>query len=149
MNILDIAKRECKGDATDAEVNWLTDPARRADWHRALREAIEEFESQMLYHKTRIERMADDAKVGILSKDIYTEESEKFESWHRKALRYRGGLIKRASEVRAMLDSDPEFDFKDNYYALVSAIEKHRQATLAAGLNPENHDNDLWSVINN
>lgn len=48
-----------------------------------------------------------------------------------------------------MLDSDPEFDFKDNYYVLVSAIEKHRQATLAAGLNPENHDNDLWSVINN
>lgn len=149
MDILDIVKRECKGDATDEEVAWIMEPTRRAEWHRALREAIEEFESQMLYHKTRIERMADDAKVGILSRDIYTEESDKFEKWHRKALRYRSGLIKRASDVRAMLDSDPEFDFKENYYRLVNAIEKHRQATLSAGLNPENHDDDLWSSIKN
>lgn len=148
MDILDIAKRECKGDATEEEIAWLSQPARRADWHRALREAIEEFESQMLYHKTRVERMADDAKVGILSRDIYTAESEKFENWHRKALRYRSGLVKRASDIRAMLDSDPDFDFKENYYKLVNGIEKHRQDTLAAGLSPENHDNDLWSIIN-
>lgn len=147
MDILDIAKRECKGLATEEEVNWITSPQNHVEWHRALSEALAEFESQMLYHKTRVERAADDAKVGIISKSQYAEESEKFESWNRKALRYRSGIISRMAEVKAMIDDDPTFDFKKKYHDLADAINKHKIATETAGMTPEKHDTDLWESI--
>jgi hypothetical protein len=149
MDILDIVKRECKGLATDDEVMWLSDPSRKPDWCRALGEAISEFESQMLYHKTSVERSADDARVGIISKDDYIAASEKFEAWNRKALRYRSGLITRLSEVKGMMDSDGTIDFKSMYHELANAITQHRIATEDEGLTPEKHDADLWSTLNN
>lgn len=149
MDILDIVKRECKGLATEEEVAWLSETSRKPHWCRALGEAISDFESQMLYHKTIVERAADDARVGIISRDDYVEASEKFELWNRKALRYRSGLITRLSEVKGMMEEDNTIDFKAMYHELSDAINNHRMASEAEGLTPEKHDADLWSVLNN
>lgn len=148
MDILDIAKRECKGDVTPEEAAWLRSNDRRNEWYRALGVALNEFESQMSYHRTRIDRMADDTKAGIVSKAQYIEESERFENWHRKASRYRSGIVSRMSEVKALIDSDPTSDFKSKYVDLLQAINRHRLASESLGLTPESHDIELWDSIN-
>lgn len=147
MDILDVVKRECKGNATDDEVSWLSAPERVGAWYQALLDAIAEFESQMMYHKTRIERIADDAKLNIVNKDFYVEEKEKFEAWYRKALRYRSGLVGRASDVKMMLSEQSSEILSDKLNKLISAIHLHRKTMENLDMTPEKHDADLWEVL--
>jgi hypothetical protein len=145
MDILDIAKRECKGEATQDEVAYLNKPEMLGQWVNALLIALNELDSQMTYHRDRVTMLADDVKMKLISTEQYRHEKEKFDSWQRKALRYKSGIQKRVSEVKMMmLNGDSEFN---NSHVLVSAIMKHKQQTEASGLDPEPHDIELWSSL--
>ena len=147
MDILDIVKRECKGDATNEEVSWLRDPANHGVWLSGLFWAISDFESQLLYHKSAVDLAARDAELKIITKNEYLDVRDRFESWHKKALRYRSGLHERLAEVRSLVYSHPDNATKANLQDMIQAITNHKRATLNAGLNPEPHDSDLWSSI--
>lgn len=147
MDILDIVKRECKGDATDEEIAWLRDPKNHGAWLSALLWAISDFESQLLYHKTSVDLAARDAELKIINKNEYLETRDKFESWHKKALRYRSGLHERLAEVRSLMYAHPDNSAKLNLQDMIQAITNHKKATINGGLNPEPHDSELWSLI--
>lgn len=145
MDILDIAKRECKGEATEEEVAYLNRPEMLGRWVNALVVALNELDSQMTYHRDRVTMMADDVKMKLISAEHYRFEKEKFDSWQRKALRYKSGIQKRVSEVKMMmLGGDAESNSSN---VLVSAIIKHKQQSEASGLDPEPHDLELWSAL--
>ena len=144
MDILDIAKRECKGEATVGEVTWLSLPYMRVDWLSALITALNELESQMTYHRDRITMMTDDVKLKIVSTDEYKFEKDKFDAWQRRALRYKAGLQRRMNDVKTMLVSG---DDSPRLEVLIAAIILHKQQSESYGLTPEPHDIELWSSI--
>lgn len=144
MDILDIAKRECKGEATVEEVTWLSLPYMRIDWLNALITALNELDSQMTYHRDRITMMTDDVKLDIVSTREYTFEKDKFDAWQRRALRYKAGLQGRVNDVKIMLVSG---DDSPRPEVLTAAIILHKQQSESYGLTPEPHDIELWSSI--
>lgn len=144
IDILDIAKRECKGEATEEEVAWLNLPEVHSDWLNALITALNELDSQMTYHRDRVGMLANDVKLNIVSAEEYKFEKEKFDSWQRKALRYKAGLQKRINDVRTIMatgDDSPRLE------VLIAAIMMHKQQSESSGLTPEPHDLELWSAI--
>lgn len=143
-DILDIAKRECKGEATPEEVAWLNLPEMHGDWLNALITALNELDSQMTYHRDRIGLLANDVNLKIVSTGEYKFEKDKFDAWQRKALRYKAGLQRRINDIKMMMvngDDAPRIE------ALIAAIILHKHQSETAGLNPEPHDIELWSTI--
>lgn len=144
-DIIDIAKRECKGQATEEEVAFLNQPEMRQVWLNALKTALDELDSQMTYHRDRVTMLANDANLDLISEKEYLGEKEKFDSWQRKALRYKAGIQKRITEVKTMnLTSG---DSSARVQELIEAIVNHKRQSENAGLNPEPHDIELWSSI--
>lgn len=145
MDILDVAKRECKGEATDAEIALLNQPEMHSHWLNALISALNELDSQMTYHRDRITMLTEDVKINIVSTDEYKHEKEKFDAWQRKALRYKAGLQRRMTEVKTMMftgdDNAPRAEM------LLAAIMLHKQQSETSGLDAEPHDLELWSTI--
>lgn len=144
-DIIDIAKRECKGQASKEEVEFLHQPKMRQAWLNALTTALSELDSQMTYHRDRVTMLANDAKLNLIGEGEYMDEKEKFDSWQRKALRYKAGIQKRITEVKTMASSsdDPSVRVQE----LIEAIVTHKQQSESAGLNPEPHDIELWESI--
>ena len=147
-NILDIAKREWKGDATEEEQDWLNAPENRRMWAQALVQAMSDFESQMIYHRDRIKLQASDAQLGFIDMDKYQEEKDKFDAWQRKALRFRTGINERLSQVKALIGDDPNVNNLDEITRLTRAIIQHHRSALEADLSPEIHDEKLWAHVN-
>lgn len=145
FDILDVAKRECKGDATKEEVALLHTPEMLPQWINALIAALNELDSQMTYHRDRITMLAEDVKLDIIDQDEYKHEKERFDSWQRKALRYKAGIQRRLNEVKTMMFSGENGSPRAE--ALIAAIMVHKQQCEASGLDPEPHDIDLWATI--
>lgn len=144
-NIVDIAKRECKGQATEEEIAFLNRPEMYPEWLNALSTALNQLDSQMTYHRDRVTMLANDVKLNIVSESEYRHEKDKFDSWQRKALRYKAGIQERMTEVRSMASTSPGSNLKAE--ELVTAILMHKRQSENAGLNPEPHDIELWSSI--
>jgi hypothetical protein len=146
-DMLDVAKRECKGDATPEETTWLHDEANRLAWCHALITAISDSDSQMLFHKTKIDMLAKDADIGVIGFEDYQEEKLKFDEWLRKAQRYRNGINKRLSEVKTILSNSQSLDLVEENARLVRAIVEHKRSSFEGNYTDEPHDIRLWSTI--
>ena len=145
MDIQDIAKRECKGQATDEEIEFLNNPEQHSNWLNSLINALNELDSQMTYHRDKISRMTEDVKLNIITTEEYKFEKDKFDAWQRKALRYKAGLQRRITEIKTMM-----FGGNDNNSraeSLAAAIMIHKQQSEISGLTPESHDLELWSAL--
>lgn len=147
QDVLDMAKRECKGLATDDEIAWLHADENRLAWCHALITALSDSESQVVFHKSRIDMMAKDVELGIKDANDYYEEKQKFDEWVRKSQRYRNGISKRLSEVKTILADTEGLDLVEENAKLVKAILEHRRASFEGEYTAEPHDIKLWSVI--
>jgi len=147
QDVLDMAKRECKGLATDEEIAWLHDDENRLAWCHALITALSDSESQVVFHKSRIDMMAKDVELGIKDANDYYEEKQKFDEWVRKSQRYRNGISKRLSEVKTILADTDGLDLVEENAKLVKAILEHKRASFDGEYTAEPHDIKLWSVI--
>ena len=147
LDVLDMAKRECKGMATDEEVAWLHDEDNRLAWCHALITALADSESQVVFHKSRIDMMAKDVELGIKDANDYYEEKQKFDEWVRKSQRYRNGISKRLSEVKTILADTENLDLVEENAKLVKAIIEHKRASFEGEYTAEPHDIRLWSSI--
>lgn len=146
-DVLDIAKRECKGDATDDEIAWLHDENNRLAWCHALITALSDSDSQMVFHKTRIDMIAKDVELGIADENDFVEEKIKFDEWLRKAQRYRNGINKRLSEVKTILSNSETLDLVEENAKLVRAIIEHKRSSFEGEYTAEPHDIRLWANI--
>lgn len=146
-DVLDMAKRECKGDATEEEVAWLFAEENRLAWCHALITALSDSDSQMLFHKTRIDMLAKDAEIGLMDEEDYHEEKLKFDEWIRKAQRYRNGINKRLSEVKTIIGNSSSLDLVEENARLAKAIIDHRRASFEGEYTAETHDLKLWSAV--
>jgi hypothetical protein len=145
-NIIEMVKRECKGETTPEENAWFQNPDNHYAWCKALSQAITEFELQLTYHKDKVTLMASDAKLGIISAQEYMFEKEKFDQWQRKGLRYRAGIHGRLTEVKALLAENPKMDAVEEVMRLTKAIQEHKQALQENG-DPDTFDYMLWASI--
>ncbi len=146
-DVLDIAKRECKGDATAEEVSWLCDEENRLAWCHALITALSDSDSQMVFHKTRIDMLAKDAQLGLMDVNDYHEEKLKFDDWFRKAQRYRNGISKRLSEVKTIISGSSRLNLVEENARLARAIIEHKRASFEGDYNAEPHDICLWQTV--
>ena len=140
MNFIDtvsIAKREAKGDATSEEIAWLHQPEHLSMWVQALKAAIADAVDQFDLQRERIERARNEATAGLITQERYHEVAEFYETWSKKANRYRLGLEQRLAEITAAHDSEVE--------RLRRAIEQHRAAQM--GYSPNEVDFQLWAVL--
>jgi len=142
-----MAKRECKGDASPEEIAWLHDEENRIAWCHALITALSDSDSQMVFHKTRIEMMAKDVELGLKDHNDFDEEKLKFDEWLRKAQRYRNGINKRLSEVKTILSNLDSLEIVEENTRLSRAIIEHKRASFEGDYTAEPHDIRLWSTI--
>jgi hypothetical protein len=147
QDVLDMAKRECKGLATDEEIAWLHADENRLAWCHALITALSDSESQVVFHKSRIDMMAKDVELGIKDANDYYEEKQKFDEWVRKSQRYRNGISKRLSEVKTILADTDGLDLVEENARLAKAILEHKRASFEGEYTAEPHDIRLWSYI--
>lgn len=149
QDVLDMAKRECKGTATEEEIDWLHDEKNRLAWCHALITALSDSDSQVVFHKSRIDMMAKDVELGIMHQDDYYAEKQKFDEWVRKSQRYRNGISKRLSEVKTILADSESLDLVEENARLVKAIVAHKRSSFEGGYTAEPHDIKLWSSVQN
>jgi hypothetical protein len=147
LDVLDMAKRECKGLATDHEIEWLHAEENRLAWCHALITALSDSESQVVFHKSRIDMMAKDVELGIKDANDYYEEKQKFDEWVRKSQRYRNGISKRLSEVKTILADTTSLDLVEENAKLYKAIIEHKRASFEGEYTAEPHDIRLWSTV--
>jgi hypothetical protein len=146
-DVLDMAKRECKGDATAEEVAWLFAEENRLAWCHALITALSDSDSQMIFHKTRIDMLSKDAELGLMDQEEYHDEKLKFDEWIRKAQRYRNGINKRLSEVKTIIGNSTSLDLVEENARLAKAIIEHRRSSFENEYTAETHDLKLWSAV--
>lgn len=146
-DVLDMAKRECKGDATPEEVSWLYEEENRVAWCHALITALSDSDSQMLFHKTRIDMLSQDMNLQLLDINDYHEEKLKFDEWLRKAQRYRSGISQRLSEVKTILNESSNVNLVEENARLARAIIEHKRAAFEGDYTGETHDIRLWSTV--
>lgn len=146
-DILDMVKRECKGMATQEEVDFLHLEENRFAWCQALITAISDFDQQMIFHKTRIDMLGRDAELGVVAREHYYEDKQKFDEWIRKSTRYRNGLNQRLSEVKTILADIEKLEFVEEVARLTKAIVDHRRSSMEGEYTAEPHDMKLWSRI--
>jgi hypothetical protein len=146
-NIMDIAKRECKGDASTEEIEWLQQPENRLAWCQSLLTALSDYESSAMYHRERVNMMAQDVKLGVVSHKDYLAEKEKFDTWYRKSQRYRNGISERLSQVKTLLAEDKTISYLDEIARLTYAIIQHKKESEETEAIPEVYDLILWSSI--
>jgi|GEM_PF-1790399 hypothetical protein len=146
-NVLEMAKQECKGTAPEKDVEWLQRPENRFAWCQALITALSDCDSQVAFHKNRIDLMAKDVELGMLSAAEYFEEKQKFSDWVRKSMRYRNGVSQRLSEVRSLLGDDPRINHVEEIEKLTKAIIAHRRASIENQYTAEAHDYKLWATV--
>ena len=145
--ILDIAKRECKGEALPDEVAWLQKEDNRLAWCQSLMTALADYESQAIYHRDRVKMLAEDAKVGLVSRADYMVEKEKFDLWYKKSQRYRNGLSQRLNHVKILLGEDTTVSYVEEVSRLTKAIIAHEVAVTDSGKAPNPWDLVLWNEI--
>lgn len=146
-DVLDMAKRECKGDATPEEITWLYDEQNRLAWCHALITALSDSDSQMMFHKTRIDMMSRDVDLGLKDEEDYYDEKQKFDEWIRKAQRYRNGINKRLSEVKTIISNSESLDLVEENARLARAIIEHKRSSFEGEYTAEPHDLKLWSTV--
>lgn len=139
--LVEIVKREVKGDATPTEVAWLTAPENRKAWKAGLEAAIDDCLLQFDDWEDRLERVREEVKAGVMSQAAYQGLHDSYEQWRKKAGRYRLGLEQKLLEV-AFLDDD-----RDPAVELLSqAILEHRE-DLIGRREATQIDMKLWSLI--
>lgn len=136
IEVVEVAKREAKGEATQAETAWLHDPANYPSWVQALQTAIQDINQQIDYQRDRLDRGRREVEAGILSKDQYGRLSDSYEAWSKKANRYRLGLEQRLAEITVAHTSEVE--------RLRVAIMQHRYFSQAPH---SDADHALWAAI--
>jgi hypothetical protein len=136
LEVINLAKREAKGEATPEDQAWLSDPANFQSWCVALRSAITDATEQFEQQRERLDRARADVQAGILSTGDYQQISDHYEAWAKKANRYRLGLEQRLAEITTTQDSEVA--------RLRTAIEKHRSVKQ---YEPSVADEVLWSVL--
>lgn len=146
-NILDIAKRECKGEATKEEVIWLQQPENLMSWLQSLLTALSDYESQTAYHRDRLKMLAEDAKMQLAPIAEYQIEKEKFDTWYRKSQRYRNGLSERVNQVKILLGETRTVDHVQEIARLSKAIIDHENYASESDKAPNTWDIILWSSI--
>ena len=146
-DILEIAKRECKGEATNEEILWLQQPENLLGWCQSLLTALSDYESQAIYHRDRLAMLAEDAKVKLISLQEYKDEKDKFDMWYRKSQRYRNGISKRLNQVKILLAEDKTVDLIDEFSKLSKAIIDHENSASEGGRAPSPWDLVLWSSV--
>lgn len=146
-NILDIAKRECKGEATNEEILWLQQPENRLGWCQSLLTALSDYESQAIYHRDRLKMLAEDAKVNLVSLNEYKFEKDKFDNWYRKSQRYRNGISSRLNQIKILIGEDNTVNIVEELSQLSRAIIDHENAASESGRAPNPWDLVLWSKV--
>jgi hypothetical protein len=146
-NIMDIAKRECKGDASTEEIEWLQLPQNRLAWCQSLLTALSDYDSSATYHRERVNMMAKDLQLGVVTHKDYLDEKDKFDNWYRKSQRYRNGISERLSQVKTLLAEDKTVSHLDEIAKLTLAIINHKRASEESEAIPEVYDLVLWSSI--
>lgn len=146
-DILDIAKRECKGEATNEEIAWLQQPENLLGWCQSLLTAISDYESQAIYHRDRLKMLAEDAKVHLISIEEYKFEKEKFDTWYRKSQRYRNGISGRLNHIKILLGEDKTVNLVEQVSQLSKAIIDHENSVSDSGRAPSPWDLVLWAKV--
>ena len=99
VDVVDLVKREAKGDATAREQDWLYAPANRKVWKAALEAAIDDCLLQFDEWDVRLDRMRGEVRDGVITTQTYEKASEAYELWRKKAGRYRLGLEQKLLEI--------------------------------------------------
>jgi hypothetical protein len=146
-NIMDIVKRECKGDASTEEIEWLQLPENHLAWCQSLITALADYDNSTNYHRERVNMMARDVQLGVVSHRQYLEEKDKFDTWVRKSQRYRNGISERLSQVKILLAENKTISQLDEIARLTAAIIKHKRSSEDSEAIPEIYDLILWSSI--
>lgn len=137
VDIVGIAKREAKGEATSDEVSWLHEPQNRALWIRALRAAIQDAQDQFSLQRERVDRARLEVGSSLLTEDRYRQIVGEYDAWVKKANRYRIGLEQRLQEIG--LDSE-----MTEAERLRNAIAAHRHMSEEPHSDADRH---LWTVL--
>lgn len=136
LEVVEIAKREAKGQATSSEIDWLYRDENYSTWVQALRSAIQDVVEQMEYQNERLERARSEVQAGLMTPNAYLVISQNYEAWSKKAHRYRLGIEQRLMEITTLHESEVT--------RLRTAIERHRLDSRAPH---SDADHDLWSVL--
>jgi len=136
IDVVTVAKREAKGDATQDEIEWLTRSENREIWARALRSAVHEAQEQIEIRREGVERARVEVAAGLLDQRGYRAIADEYDAWIKKAQRYRLGLEQRLAEV--VSQTQAEID------RLRVAIEAHRASSTST---PSDADSRLWSIL--
>jgi hypothetical protein len=141
VDLVDLVKREAKGEISSDEQNWLLQPENIDQWKIGLEAAIDDCLLQFEDWEDRLARVRLEVKAGVLSQDAYERTMDNYEIWRKKASRYRLGLEQKLLEI-SLLDEDRE-PIVDT---LVNAISAHKEELKreATGV-----DLKLWSLIEN
>ena len=140
-DIIDLVKREVKGQASREEIIWLKQPENTDLWVNGLEAAIEDLLLQFDDWEDRLTRIRQEIKADVLSTHDYLEATKQFEFWRKKASRYRLGLEQKLLEVSMTNEQrEPIVD------VLINAIEVHKkQSSKTRTVTPT--DIQLWSLI--
>jgi len=140
-DVIDIVKREVKGRASSAEIDWLHQPENIDHWKVGLEAAIEDLLLQFDEWEDRLARVRQEIKTGVLQSIVYEKVIEEFEIWRKKASRYRLGLEQKLLEVS--LNDDEREPIVD---VLINAIEAHKTELLKERTSTPT-DTRLWTII--
>jgi hypothetical protein len=139
--VIELVKREVKGQATSDEIRWLKQPENLQRWIGALEIAIEDLLLQFDDWEDRLARAREEKREGILETQDYLTLLKVYEDWRKKASRYRLGLEQKLLEVSLKHDQrEPIVD------VLINAIESHKKE-LSRERTVAPTDLRLWSLI--
>ena len=139
--VIELVKREVKGQATSHEIRWLKQPENLQRWIGALEIAIEDLLLQFDDWEDRLARAREEKREGILETQDYLTLLKVYEDWRKKASRYRLGLEQKLLEVSLKHDQrEPIVD------VLINAIESHKKE-LSRERTVAPTDLRLWSLI--
>ena len=141
IEVVEMVKREAKGEATPQEKRWLSAPVNRKTWKAALQAAIDDCVLQFDEWDVRIDRLRGEVRDGLASRESYDKVSEGYEIWRKKAGRYRLGLEQRLLEIS--LEDEGREPIVDT---LVSAIRQHK-SEVADSRDVSPIDLRLWSLL--
>jgi hypothetical protein len=141
QEVVEMVKREAKGDALEHEKKWLYSPKNRKIWKAALQAAIDDCISQFEEWDVRLDRLREEVRDGLISQQAYETGSAAYELWRKKAGRYRLGLEQKLLEIT--LDDKDHEPIVDK---LVEAIRSHKDG-ISDSRETTATDMKLWSLL--
>lgn len=148
----DLVAREIRNEATIDEREWLRSEDTVQRWATALGDLVNSLNHQYLglAEDDALDRALIDA--GTLTHRALTQRRAERATKRRKMGRFKRGVETRLSEAKGIIrERNIRMTASEDHemrYLYREAIKAHRAAAEAADLEPEEHDLELWSILN-